>query len=286
MANQGAKGLSLQERVRNAYTEMAPAERRVADLILHLPGGIYGYSASELAALAKTSKAAVSRFVRRLGFGSFEEMRLLAREESENGSPVALMNRAGRETHGSPSLAGHFETAERNLNGTLAALDLEMWSELVEAAATAPRLWINGYRHAHHIAGYLRWSMIHLRDGVRQFPGPGETLGESLVDASKGDLAILFALRRRVPATAMLVQELARMGVRVALITDMGMTDTAGAEFVVRCQSHTHGATDDHTSAFVLAHALIENVILRLEDSARQRLRQVDERHEQLNEFG
>ncbi len=278
---------SLNGRVRALYEDMAPAERRVADLILYFPGELHGYSASELARLAKTSNAAVSRFVRRLGFGNFEEMRLLARQESENGSPVALMRQQGQPASAQPhDLARHVETVTNNLQRTVAAIDPAAWTRLIEAAAAAPRVWINGFRHGFHLAGYLKWSLAHVRGNVFLIPGPGETFGESLVDARPGDLAILFAMRRRVPATARLAKALREIGVRVAMITDTGMTDTLDAEFVLRCQSRSRGATDDHASAFVLAHALIEGLIQHLGPEARERFASVDARHDAMTEFG
>ncbi|HSI42086.1 MAG TPA: MurR/RpiR family transcriptional regulator [Xanthobacteraceae bacterium] len=281
----GADG-SLKARVRAVYDGMAPAERRVADLILHFPGELHGYAATELARLAGTSNAAVSRFVRRLGFASFEEMRLFARQESENGSPVTLMRLHAGADPGPYDLARHAEMVGDNLQHTVAGIDPALWAGLIEAAAQAPHVWINGFRHGFHLAGYLKWSLGHVRENVALIPGAGETFGESLVEARAGDLAILFAMRRRVPATARLARALQHLGVRVALITDAGMADTLGAEFVLRCHSRSRGATDDHASAFILAHALIEGLIHRLGDPARARFAVIDERHAALAEFG
>ena len=74
---------------RDRYASLRPAERRIADLILNFPGEIAGYSATELAVMAETSNAAVSRFVQRIGFQSYDEMRILSRE-LENGGVAAL----------------------------------------------------------------------------------------------------------------------------------------------------------------------------------------------------
>jgi DNA-binding MurR/RpiR family transcriptional regulator len=75
-----AKQPSLQARVQQHYGELPKSERKLADLILDFPGEIAAYSATELANLAGASKAAVTRLTRRLGYQSFEEARVAARD--------------------------------------------------------------------------------------------------------------------------------------------------------------------------------------------------------------
>ena len=84
---------SLEARIRKNYGLLPESERRVADLILDFPGEIAAYSATELAELAGSSKAAVTRFVRRLGFKKFEEARKVSRDGKVWGSPVYLMRK-------------------------------------------------------------------------------------------------------------------------------------------------------------------------------------------------
>ena len=52
----------------------ARSERALADHVLEYPNEVLLYSATELADRAGASKAAVSRFVKRIGYGDFREM--------------------------------------------------------------------------------------------------------------------------------------------------------------------------------------------------------------------
>jgi DNA-binding MurR/RpiR family transcriptional regulator len=58
----------LDKRIQESYDILPPAERRLGDLLLNFPGDIANYSATEQAELAGTSKAAATRFFRRLGY--------------------------------------------------------------------------------------------------------------------------------------------------------------------------------------------------------------------------
>ena len=95
-----SKSRTLHALIRGAYSRLSEADRRVADLILNFPGGLPGYSGSDLARMASTSNATVSRFVRKLGFADFEEMRRRARAEMESGTPVYLIGRSTIEGEG------------------------------------------------------------------------------------------------------------------------------------------------------------------------------------------
>lgn len=57
-------------RIRDALPELHPSEQKLAKLVLDFPGEMAGYTATEIAELANVSNAAVSRFVRRIGYGS------------------------------------------------------------------------------------------------------------------------------------------------------------------------------------------------------------------------
>jgi DNA-binding MurR/RpiR family transcriptional regulator len=275
---------SFQPIVREAYGDYSPAERRLADLILNFPGELPGYSASELAVMAEISNAAVSRFVRRLGFKNYEEMRRLAREEREAGAPLYLFNRGEA---GSPTsvLDRHAEAARDNIMRSVAAVDRTAFAALVSAVIDSRLVWVVGFGHCHFLAGYLRWSLAHARAGVRLLPAAGETLGESIVDLGRGDVLIVVAMRRRVPIIDPLVSHAKTAGARIALLTDPGMIATVGADWVFRLTATTRGPIDDHSSILVVSHALTEEVMLQLGSEARTRLTAIDDIHADLNEL-
>lgn len=275
---------SLHARVRAQYEQFAPAERRIADVVLNFPGDLASYTATELATISEVSNTAVSRFVRRLGFINYDDMRRLARKEQEEGSPLYLLER----NSAGPSVLiaeRHVETVITNLRRTFSDGVPETLSALATAIASAPQVWICGFRHGRFLADYLRWSLVHARSRVRVLPGDGETLGESMIDIGKGDVVVIFAIRRRVPAIAALLRTAVEVGAQVALITDPGMVNTAGASWVVRCQTKTRGPIDDHASAIAIAHVLTEQVIVELQPGSSQRLGEIDDLHDRLDEL-
>ena len=76
--------------------------------------------------MAQTSSAAVSRFVRRLGFSNYDDMRREAREEKQAGSPLYLIDHtfgASAELTPTASIERHAERFVDNLRSTFSSVD-------------------------------------------------------------------------------------------------------------------------------------------------------------------
>ena len=56
-----ARSRSLESRLREHYDALPTSERKIADLMLDFPSEVAAYSGTELAGLAGSSKAAVTR---------------------------------------------------------------------------------------------------------------------------------------------------------------------------------------------------------------------------------
>ena len=274
---------SLREQLRQFRPDMPPGEGAIADLILNFPGELAGYSASELALLAKTSKATVSRFVRRLGFDKFEDMRRLIRAESEAGSPLFLTRGGGQTTM--PQASDLQAAIARNTSETLAGFDEARLDRLAARVLSSRQVWIIGYRHGHFLAGYLRWSLAHARNGVHLLPRAGETLGESLVDAGPDDLVILVGMRRTVPTVRAAMAYCAKRGSMVAVFADSTFRTAPDSDLTFEIRSRTQGSVDEHVTLMTVLHLLIERIIQAGGQETRARLGLIDDAHAELNEF-
>ncbi len=274
---------SLREQLRQFRPDMPPGEGAIADLILNFPGELAGYSASELAHLAKTSKATVSRFVRRLGFDRFEDMRRMIRNESEAGSPLFLTRGGGQTTV--PRDADLQASITRNTSETLASLDDARLDRLASQVLSARQVWIVGYRHSHFLAGYMRWSIAHARASVHLLPRAGETLGENLADAGPDDLVILLAMRRTVPAMRAALNYCAKRGTSIAVFADSTFRTSLEIDLLFEIRSRTQGSVDEHVTLMTVLHLLIDRVLLAGGEQTRARLGRIDDAHAEMTEL-
>ena len=279
-------GESLQHRIEQHYASLPESERKIADLVRDFPGEIAAYSATELAALAGASKAAMTRLVRRLGYDSFEEARRAARDARTAGSPLYLLSKEPPEAPFAERLQAHLAGDLETLNATFEELDEAAFEAVVAATAAARRVVVLGYRNSHYLAGYLRWQLIQVRGAVQLLPAAGETLAEHLADLGPEDLLIAVGLRRRPAALAEAVARAAEAGVPVALVADRGAPPLAGARWSLRCATRGEALFDRYAAAMSLLHLLAVAVVERLGKPGRRRLERIEALHEDFHDFG
>lgn len=274
---------SFLTRVRRALPDLHPAERRLGEMVCDFPGEVASYSAQELAALAHVSKATVSRFVRRLGYASYEAARRHAREEERTGSRLFLAVSSGDDAE--TALAANLEQATANLQRTFASIPAAEIDAVVEALLAARKTWVIGFRASHPFALYLQWQLTQVVENIVAIPAGGQTLGEHLASVRPEDLVVLFGLRRRVAGMDRLLQALRRTEARLLYVTDEGVEARKDATWHFRCQTASPGPLFSHVSVMALCHLLAMRAIERAGAAARARLRSIESLNDTLQEL-
>jgi DNA-binding MurR/RpiR family transcriptional regulator len=267
----------------NAH-RLSPTDRQIADLIQSFPGELASYSAKELATMSGTSNAAVTRFVRRLGFGGYEEMRRFVRDIRSTGSPAYLMERNGVGSLGE-QIKRHSAASLSNIEDTLASLDPDVLSEAVEAIATADRVAFLGIRNGHFLAKYLRWQTSECRPGTELLPRDGETLAETLVDLGAEDVLVIFAIRRIVPSVRGVLALTPSLRCRTVIIADQFYQEDARATWLLKCATRSPSPLDNHVAVLLLCHIIADELLHTLDPAGRKRLVSIEDMHLLIGEM-
>ena len=140
-----AKEFKLLDGRIEALADILPdSERKLAELLTARPALLATHSATELAALAGSSKAAVTRFIQRIGYQSFANARREAREGQWQGSPAFQY---------APNLSGiadefvgkHLQCDLANIARTFERLNPETLAQAINAIVRSRRIAIIGY---------------------------------------------------------------------------------------------------------------------------------------------
>lgn len=273
---------SFLSRVRRHLDDLHPAERRLGELVSDFPGELASYSASELADLAGVSNATVSRFVRRLGYGSYEEARRHAREEQASGSRLYL---GDVRAPASDDPRAYAESDIRNLHQTLDGLEQGAVERLAAALLAARKVWIVGFRAAAPLAHYLNWQLVQVLETTAAIPRSGETLGEHLASIRRDDVVILFGLRRRVAQTEAILAAALGAGARVAYITDEGVGPRADVDWHIRCRTGSPGPLFSHVSVMGVLNLVANRTIAAAGETGRRRLAAIESANDSLGEL-
>lgn len=276
---------SLEARIQDQYADLPKSERKVADLILEFPGEIAAYSATELAGLANASKAAVTRLIRRLGYGNFEEARRTVRDARKWGSPVYLMSKETEPESFATRNREQIEQDVASINQTLQALHPKTFDEVVKAVVGARRVWLVGFRNSHYLAGYARWQFIQVRSDVHLLPAAGESVAEYMAELRRDDVLIVIGFRRRVKEVGRILDLARKAKIPTLLITDATAHHAVRTRWTLRCEVRGNDLFDRYTGAMSLLHLLTVSVARESGDEGRRRLKRIEKIHEELNAF-
>ncbi|APX91997.1 DNA-binding protein [Halomonas sp. 1513] len=279
-----AKKPSFVSLVKTALPSLHPSERRLAEFILTFPGELASYTATELAGLAGVSNATVTRFIKKLGYRSFEEARQHVRDNREEGA--ALLRVAGRkQAAGDDLLHRHIHQAVKNLDHASQHLSQAMLDEVASAMLAARRVWVMGFRSSHAFAEYLNWQILQVMEHTALLPRAGETLAESLVSITPDDCVILFGLKRRTSDLDAVLAQLERGAAKVLYITDESAPSNERVRWHAVCRTAAPGPLFNHVAVLSLCHFLATRVIELSGAEGRRRLTGIEAIHEALDEL-
>jgi len=277
---------ALESRIRACYESLPGSEASVADVLLNHPGRLATHTATELAADAGVSKAAVTRLIQRLGYASHAAARNEARLARQWGAPLYLQSDAPLGEGRKAAYAEHVAADQQSLAHTLHGLDEAALQGSVRALSGARRVVVLGFRNSAWLALYARIQLGLLRPAVDLAPLPSQTLAESLVGLGRGDVMLAVGMRRRVPGFAAAIEAARAEGVRIVLLTDpTGVADVPGANWTLGCHCRGAAMFDTYVAAVSVINFLAAQVAAELGPAARQRLQGVERWHGRLGDM-
>lgn len=274
---------SFVRRVRAHLEALPDTERKLANFVLEFPGELAGYAGNELAGLAGVSPSTVSRFIRRIGYESYEEARRHVREEKQSGSPLFQSSSAGRKR--GEIVRAHLQASAANLNTTFERLTDAQIVEIASAILGAERVLVFGSRSSHGFAIYLRWQIIQVVSHVTAIPGAGETLGEYLAGVAERDCVIVFGIRRQTRQMNTVLEAASKAGAQILFISDQTSPDYPGATWSIQCDCRGTGLLDNHAAVMSLCDLIATTVVEASGSAGRRRLAAIEQAHEELDEL-
>jgi len=275
----------IDERIEVLTETLPESERKLAELLTARQVLLATHSATELAALAGSSKSAVTRFIQRLGYRSFADARSETREAQNWGSPAFQYV---------PDLSGvseaafgiHLQRDLENITRTFERLNARTVDGVIDRIVGARRIAVIGYRNSHALAQYFARQLVLLKEDVKLLPQAGQTIGEDLPGFSSEDMAIVLAFRRRVPLVDQIVRHARKIKLPVLVLTDTGTpSNELAADWRIVCETRGPAQFDSYAAAMSVLNLLISTTALRPEIANTHRLRQAERLHNAFNEL-
>jgi DNA-binding MurR/RpiR family transcriptional regulator len=256
---------------------LSPSERKVARALLaDYPAAGLG-SAATLAKAAGTSTPTVLRLVSRIGLPGYPELQTLLREEVslESASPLRRAQTHGEDDSDFWAIVRERARLIRRVIETVPAAEFERAVDAF-ATTTKPVLVCGGYFS--QMSAHLFALQLDQLIGCAMFTQQplGRDAGRYL-GLTKGQIVVIFDLRRYEHAAEQIASLAASRGARIVLVTDEYLSPTAKLADIVLPVPVGGIPFDSFAGVTVLIEALVEGVFRALGDQAIERMRHWEE---------
>lgn len=274
---------SFLQRVRDSLDNLHPAERRLANFLLNFPGELAAYTAQELADLATVSAPTVSRYIKRLGYGSYEEARRHVRAGKKSGAALLMVASKGEEPDN--EMKAHLHQSQVNIENTFLTTTVAEIDSLAKSILSSRRVWIMGFRSSHGLASYFYWQMYQVCPSLALLPMGGQTMAEHLSAISSDDCVIIVGMARRPKALEAILPHITSIGASVAFISDETLVRPARVDWHFQCATMAPGPLFSHVSVMLLMQLIATRVVELSGPSGRKRLSAIEGLHDELDEL-
>ncbi|NCO16325.1 MAG: RpiR family transcriptional regulator [Rhodobacteraceae bacterium CG2_30_10_405] len=256
--------ITVEDQMRMALPALTRAERQLATHILRsYPVAALG-SITALAKAGEVSTPTVVRLVQKLGFKGYPDFQSSLRGEVEAMliSPLAKHDRWAGGVPDTHILNRFADAVVANLQATLSQIDHADFDAACALLADPDRrLFAMGGRITHAMADYFVTLMKVVRPEVTLLSDMSSTWPPALLDMARGDVLLVFDIRRYENSVLQLVELAVEQGAEVIVITDRWISPAAShARHTLSCHIEAPSAWDSTVSILVLVETLLASV--------------------------
>lgn len=258
--------MTVAEKIRSQYDQFTPAERELANaLIANYPMAGLG-TIMELANTAGVSTPTVMRTIKKLGFGGFPAFQGALHEELNQAlsDPIDKHDQWANDVPAEHILNQFASAISNNLRQSLKQLDHKIFDDVVNLLTESRRsIHIVGGRITHAFADYLQTHLQVIRKDIQMLPASSGLWPHHLLNVNKGDILVIFDIRRYEADLLELAKLAAERDVKIVLFTDQWLSPiTSYATHYFSCRIEAPSGWDSG----VVILFLIESIIAAMEE--------------------
>lgn len=262
------------------FSVLTRAEKQLAATLLdNYPVSGLG-SITTVAENAGVSTPTVARMVQKIGFRGFPDFQQRLHQELEAtiSNPISKHDRWAANAPGTHILNRFADATMNNMRATLAQLETAEFDGAASLIADRKRnIYLVGGRITRALADYFFTHLQVIRSGVTQIAANSSSWPHYVLDMKKGDVLIMFDIRRYEQEMETLARIARERGVEIILFTDQWSSPIAkSARRVFRIQIEAPSAWDSSVVILFAVEALIEAVQSSIWDETRDRMKTLE----------
>ncbi len=268
---------SVAERITERIDAMPAGERRAAQTLVANYPLIGLRTVADFSSQAGVSSPTILRFVARLGFQNYSEFQAALQDElaEQLQSPLVRATGESRPEGEHAMLAATVE----NIRETFRHFsDRQARAVVQKLVNPRGKVFLIGGRFTDPVARYMAAHLAIIRPNVFHLAGQESNWRDRLIDMGRGDVLMIFDIRRYQDSLLLLARKAHERGVSIILFTDQWLSPIARfAKQVIAGRTAVPSAWDSSAALFVVAEALIGEATRRLENESASRIKQMEE---------
>lgn len=238
--------------------ELAPAERRVAELLLDLGPEATLLSAAALAEQLGTSDATVVRTAKSLGYSGLGELRRALAAYGDNPPLGERLRRTLEQTPGDELFASAIRNHLSALDNLSRNVSPQAFQEAVGVLASRERIVWRGVGPSAHLAAYGQLITQRIGKPSTALVHTGTSFADELLTLAPTDAIVVFAYGRLQSHVRVLLEHAATLDAPVVLITDtLARKLGTGVTTTLQSGRGAPGLFASHGTTLVVIEALV-----------------------------
>ena len=266
------------ERVAERGEQLAPAERRVAELLVDLGPEATLLSAAALAEQLGTSDATIVRTAKALGYSGLAELRRALAASGDNLPIGERLRRTLEQTPGDELFASAIRNHLADVDSLTRNVSPETFRDAVALLAGSDRIVWRGVGPSAHLAAYGQLITQRIGKPSSALVHTGTSFADELLTVAPGDAIVVFAYGRLQSHVRVLLDHAATLAIPVVLITDtLGRKLDDAVNVTLQCGRGAPGLFASHGTTLVVIEALVLAVAATDQPESEASLKQLNE---------
>jgi len=280
---------TVSTRLHDKFDALTRTERQLADVILeNYPVSGLG-SITTLAQKSGVSTPSVARLVQKLGFNGFPEFQAQLRKELEAtlSGPIAKHEKWARSAPDEHILNQFTDAVMGNIKKSLAQIDPAVFNTACKLLADENRsVYVVGGRITRALADYFFLHMQVIRPDVTLIQSISNAWPHYLLNVKKGDVIVIFDVRRYENSTLKLAEMAAAKGVGIILLTDQWISPIGKfTELILASRIIVPSAWDSSVVPMLLLETILAEVQGLIWPQTRRRMQELEDMFDETRLF-
>ena len=271
---------TIAELLRGRNDDLTRSEKQLADVILkNYPVSGLG-SITSIAEQANVSTPTVARLVQKLGFSGFPDFQAELRKELDEkiSGPIIKRDVWAGNAPDAHVMNRFTEAVIGNIRQTLGEIDVEKFDRTCELLSDQERqVFVVGGRITRTLADHFFLHMQVIRQLVTHINSNSNAWPHYLLDVKKGDVVIIFDIRRYENSTLRLAEIAREKKAEIILFTDQWQSPVASiADISFSNRIVVPSAWDSLVTGMLLNEIIIADVQERIWGTTRKRMEELE----------